>query len=109
MLPNINPKQMQRIMEQMGIKYQEIKANRVIIEKEDGQIIITEPQVMEVSDKQGQRSFQISGKVEEKQSIKEEDVKLVMEKTGASREKAELALKECNGDIAQSIMKLQGV
>jgi len=108
MLPNMNPKQMQRVMEQMGIKSQEIKANRVVIEKDDGLIVINDPQIVEISMK-GQRSFQISGKVEEKQSIKEEDVKLVMEKTGASREKVELVLKECNGDIAQSIMKLQGV
>jgi len=108
MLPNMNPKQMQRVMEQMGIKSQEIKANRVVIEKDDGLIVINDPQIVEISMK-GQRSFQVSGIVEEKQSIKEEDVKLVMEKTGASREKAELVLKECNGDIAQSIMKLQGV
>jgi nascent polypeptide-associated complex subunit alpha len=108
MLPGINPKQMQRMMEQMGIKNQEIKANRVVIEREGSQIIITEPQVVEISMK-GQRSFQIAGIVEEKQLTREEDVKLIMEKTGASKEKAEQALGECNGDIAEAIIKLQGV
>lgn len=107
MLPSINPKQMQRMMEQMGIKNKEIKAERVIIEKEDGQLIITEPQVVEIT-MQGQRSFQIVGKVEEKNATKEDDVKLVMEKTGASRERVEQALDECKGDIAEAIMKLQG-
>jgi len=107
MLPGINPKQMQKMMEQMGIKSEEINADRVVIEKAGSQIIITEPQIIEIAMK-GQRSFQISGRVEEKALLKEEDVKLVMEKTGASKEKAELALAECKGDIAEAIMKLQG-
>jgi nascent polypeptide-associated complex subunit alpha len=106
MLP-VNPKQMQRVMEQMGIKSQQIKAERVIIEREGSQIVITEPQVIEISMK-GERSFQITGRVEEKQVVKEEDVKLVIEKTGATREKAEEALRECKGDIADAILKLQG-
>ena len=108
MFQGMNPKQMQRMMEQMGIKNKEIKAERVVIEKEDGQIIITDPQVVEIS-MQGQRSFQIAGKVEEKSLIKEDDVKLIMEKTGASKENAEKALAESNGDIAEAIIKLQGV
>ena len=107
MLQGINPKQMQRMMEQMGMKSQEVKASKVIIEKEGSQIIITEPQIIEISMK-GQSNFQISGKVEEKSLIKEEDVKLVIEKTGATKEKAEQVLNECKGDIAEAIMKLQG-
>lgn len=107
MLEGINPKQMQRMMEQMGMKSQEVKASRVIIEKEGSQIVITEPQIIQIS-MRGENSFQISGKVEEKPLTKEEDVKLVMEKTGATREKAEQALNECKGDIAEAIMKLQG-
>lgn len=106
MLP-VNPKQMQRVMEQMGIKSREIKAERVVIETEGSSIVITQPQVIEISMK-GERSFQITGRVEEKQKLREEDVKLVMEKTGTAREKAEAALLECNGDIAEAILKLQG-
>jgi nascent polypeptide-associated complex subunit alpha len=107
MFEGINPKQMQKMMEQMGMKSQEIKASRVVIEKEGSQIVITEPQIIQISMK-GENSFQISGKVEEKPLTKEEDVKLVMEKTGATKEKAEQALTECKGDIAEAIMKLQG-
>ncbi|MCX6775398.1 MAG: nascent polypeptide-associated complex protein [Candidatus Micrarchaeota archaeon] len=107
MFQGMNPRQMQRMMEQMGVKTQEIKAERVIIEKEGSQIIITDPQIIETSMK-GQRSFNISGNIEEKALIKEDDLKLVMEKTGASREKAEQALAEFNGDIAGAIMKIQG-
>ena len=107
MFEGINPKQMQKMMEQMGMKSQEVKASRVVIEKEGSQIVITEPQIIQISMK-GENSFQISGKVEEKPLTKEEDVKLVMEKTGATKEKAEQALSECKGDIAEAIMKLQG-
>ncbi|PIN83313.1 hypothetical protein COV61_03470, partial [Candidatus Micrarchaeota archaeon CG11_big_fil_rev_8_21_14_0_20_47_5] len=34
MFPGVNPKQMEQMMRQMGIKSEEIKAKRVIIEKE---------------------------------------------------------------------------
>lgn len=107
MMPGINPKQMQRMMEQMGINSKEVKANRVVIETSESQIVVNAPQVVEITMK-GQRTFQIAGRVEEKPLIKEEDVKLIMEKTGASREKAEQALAECKGDIAEAIIKLQG-
>jgi len=106
MFRGIDPRQMQRVMEQMGVKSQEIKADRVVIEREGSQIIITNPQVIETSMK-GQRSFNVSGNIEERAITKEDDVKLVMEKTGASREKAEQVLAESNGDIAGAIMKLQ--
>jgi len=112
----MNPKQMQKLMEQMGIKSEEIRAARVIIEKEDGKIIITQPQIIAVN-MQGQKSFQISGKIEEvkgsaeasagESEITEDDVKLVMEQSGASREDALRALKETKGDIAGALMKLK--
>ncbi|WP_069807390.1 nascent polypeptide-associated complex protein [Vulcanisaeta thermophila] len=37
----------------------------------------------------------------------EEDVKLVMEQTGCTREEAVKALRETNGDIAEAIMRIQ--
>ena len=56
---------------------------------------------------QGQKTYQIIGNPEIKdRGVPEEDIKLVMEKTGKSREEAEKALKESNGDIAEAIMKL---
>ena len=105
MMPNLDPKQMQRMMQQMGIKSEELKANRVVIEKDDGKVVIESPQIM-VIDMKGVKSFQISGEVKEESGPSEEDVKLVMEQTGAGKEEAEEALKETN-DIAEAILKLK--
>ncbi len=57
---------------------------------------------------QGQKSFQISGNISFEESIKEEDVLLVMGQANVDKEKAFEALKKTKGDIAQAILDLQG-
>jgi len=103
----MDPKQMQKMMKQMGINTVEIDAKRVVIETDSENIVITEPSVTQI-EMQGQKSYQISGKVSTEQAIKEDDVKMIMEQAGVSREDALAALKEANGDIAEAIMKLKG-
>lgn len=108
MFGGINPGQMKAMMKQMGIKQEEIEAERVIIEKADKNIVIEPVNVQKIV-MQGQTSFQISGEIREEakeEGIKEEDVKLVMEKTGKSEKEALNALKEADGDIAGAIVKL---
>lgn len=107
MMPGMDPKQMMKLMQQMGIKTKQINAERVVIEKGDGsKLIVSSPQVVEI-DMQGQTSFQIMGSVSEQASgPSEDDVKMVMEQTGASKEEAEKALKETN-DLAEAILKLK--
>jgi len=107
MLGGMDPKQMARMMKQMGINTREIPAGRVTIEGTDETIIIEEPQIIEIT-AQGQSSFQISGKIRKEEKLSEEDIALIMEKTGASREKAIEALKGANGDLAEAILHLQG-
>lgn len=105
-------------MNQLGIKQEEIDAERVIIEKSDGKIIIEEPSVVKIN-MQGQETFQISGiikeerkeegKEEEDKEIKEQlekDISTVMEKTSCSEEQAKKALEESNGDLAEAILIL---
>lgn len=106
-LGGMNPAKMKQMMKQMGIDQDELEANRVIIEKSDGGKIIIEPaQVAKITMK-GQSSFQISGEIrEEAEGIKESDILLVMEKTGADKAKARKALEESNGDIAEAIVSL---
>lgn len=107
MLPNMNPKKMQAMMKQMGISQEEIDAYRVIIEKsDDSKIIIENPSVIKIK-MQGQESFQISGEAREEaeEGISEEDVKTVIEKTGATEENARNAL-EKTGDLAEAILEL---
>ena len=108
MFGGIDPKKMQAMMKQMGIKQEEVEATRVVIEKTDGgSIIIENPNVAKVT-MQGQDTWQISGEAREDEgnSISEEDVRLIMEKTGKGYEEAKLALEENEGDIAQSILNL---
>ena len=108
MFGGINPKQMQAMMKQMGIKQEEIDALRVVIECADKNIIIEPANVQKIV-MQGQTSFQISGEVREEtkeEGIKEEDVEMVAEKTSKTKEEARAALEESGGDIAEAIVKL---
>ena len=106
MFGGINPGQMKAMMKQMGIKQEEVEALRVIIEKADSRIIIDPANVQKIV-MQGQESWQIAGQAREEseEGIKEEDVKLVMEKTGKGEDEARKALEE-TGDIAEAIMRL---
>lgn len=105
-MPNMDPKQMARMMKQMGINTEEISAERVVIETGEEKIIVEPAQVTKIT-MQGQASFQISGPVRTEQSINEEDVSLIMEKAGVTREQALEALKKSGGDIAEAIISLQ--
>ena len=110
MFGGIDPKKMQAMMKQMGIKQDEVEAVRVVIEKVDGgKIVIEEPSVVKVT-MQGQQSWQISGNANEEsgdsENTKDEDVRLIMDKTGKSFEECSQVLEKNNVDIAQSIMDL---
>ena len=103
----IDPRQMKRMMQQLGIKSEEIQAKRVIIEKEDEKIIINNPSVIAI-EQGGIKSYQVAGgNVEITLNISEEDIKLVAEQTGASKEECEKALIESRGDVAEAILKLK--
>ncbi len=106
MLPNMNPKQMEKMMKQMGINSKEINAEKVVIYTEGEEIHINSPNVTQIT-MQGQTSFQVGGVVSKRERINEEDVKMVMEKAGVDREKAVEGLKEHKGDIAETILSLQ--
>jgi len=97
-----------KMLQRMGLRVEEVKAKRVVIEQEDGtKLVFESPQVMKTV-MQGQTAYQIVGTPRIEEEIREEDVELVMQKTGASREEAVKALKESNGDIAEAILKLMG-
>lgn len=106
MMPNMDPRQMEKLMKQMGIKSNNIISNRVVIETNEGNIIITSPQVVEVV-MQGQKSYQISGNVSVEHAVSETDIDLIMEKTGCTREKAVEALEKSNNDIAEAIILIE--
>ncbi|MFH1447896.1 MAG: nascent polypeptide-associated complex protein [Candidatus Micrarchaeota archaeon] len=106
MMPGMNPRQMQRMMQQMGIKSEDIKARRVIIELEVERMVIDNPQVTMV-EMQGQKTYQIMGEARTESVVSSEDIRMVSEQTGVSEEEAKKGLEESNGDIAEAIMKLK--
>lgn len=108
MFGNIDPKKIQQMMSKMGIKQENIKADRVIIEQEDKNIIISNPEITKIN-MSGNETFQIAGDISEEHKeaeIKEADIQTIMEKTGKSKAEAEKALEDANGDIAEAIISL---
>ena len=104
-LGGMNPKKMASMMKQLGINQEELEANRVVIERDSGNIVIENPSVLKVN-MQGNEMWQISGEArEEEVGFSEEDVKLVMEKTGKSESEVKKTLEETK-DIAESIARL---
>jgi len=118
MMPNIDPRKLKSMMDQMGIKSSDIEASKVVISCPDKDIVILSPQVMKI-EMQGHTQFQIEGDIEERAlgvedeapqqiEISDEDIKLVQEKTGSSAEEARKALENAGGDIAKAILSLGG-
>ncbi len=104
MLP-LDDRQLRKMMKRMGINIKEIKAEKVIIETSDKKYLFKSPNVS-IMDMKGQKTYQIVGTPEIITNINEDDVNLVAEKTGKSKEEARKALEETNGDIAQAIINL---
>jgi nascent polypeptide-associated complex subunit alpha len=113
MIPGLDPKKMQAMMKQMGIAQSDISAKKVIIETEGKNIIITEPSVTKIN-MQGQTNFQITGNIQEEEgpseeeveSHTEEDISTIIEKTGRSKEEAQKALSDAEGDLTEALLNL---
>jgi nascent polypeptide-associated complex subunit alpha len=103
----INPKQMGQMMKRMGIKNEELEAKEAIIVLRNGKkIIISNPQIQSI-EMQGHKTYTIAGEEHEESGMPEEDIRMVAEQTGATKEQAKTALEEANGDIAEAILKLK--
>jgi len=109
MRAGMNPRKMEKMMKQMGMKQKNINAKRLIIETDEGNLIFEKPSVTEIN-VQGQSTFQVVGSYTKEVpvvEIPESDIELVCQQTGADKEKALEVLKDTNGDIAEAIIKLQ--
>ena len=104
-MPGLDPRLVKQAMKKLGVKQEEIDASEVVIKCHDKNIVIKNPEVLKVN-MAGNESFQISGDVEE-ESSDEKDVEMIMEQTSCSKEEAEKALEESDGDIAGAILKLK--
>ncbi len=102
----MNPKELEKAMKKLGIKQETIEASEVIIKTKDKELIIRNPQISKVN-AMGQESLQISGKIEEKATISEEDIKTIMEQAKVDYNRAKQSLMLNNGDLAKTILDLQ--
>jgi nascent polypeptide-associated complex subunit alpha len=110
MIPGMNPRQMQQAMKKMGIKQETLPAHEVIIRLAGKDLVISQPEVTRIN-MMGQMTFQIAGAVEEREqetapSITEEDIQTVMDQANVTKEVAEQAITDANGDLAEAILSL---
>lgn len=105
----MNPRQMKKLMKQLGIKMEELEeVEEVVLRMKGKEIILKEPTVT-VMVVQGEKTYQIipgSEEVREVLEISEEDIRLVMEQAGVDYNTAKKALEEAKGDLAEAILKL---
>ena len=102
----LNPRQIEKAMKRMGIQSEEIEAEEVVIKTRTKEIVISNPQVTKVN-MMGQDTYQVMGDVSERSRSRfsEDDLRMVIEKSGASESQARKALEE-TGDIAEAILRL---
>lgn len=118
----VNPRQVKQAMKKLGIETQDIEdVQEVVIRTKSKEYIIREATVT-IMEMQGQKTYQIVGETEvlpitqssgqpkaetpTQSQIPEDDIKLVMSQTGASREKVIEALRSSDGQPAEAIIKL---
>jgi len=129
----INPNELRKMLKRMGIgnlNVEEINAAKVVIYLRNGSTLeIPNPSVAAIK-MQGMMIYQIQAsekdvkttqtqaaaapapsiimqRPQEETPVSEDDVRLIMDQTGATRDEAIKALRESNGDLAEAILKLQ--
>ncbi|NMA44605.1 MAG: nascent polypeptide-associated complex protein [Candidatus Diapherotrites archaeon] len=103
----VNPRQMAQMMKQMGIKVDEIKAQKVVFELENGKKLIFDNPQIQAMTMQGKKTYTLIGEATEEENIPQEDIDMVSDQTGKTKEEAKKALEETKGDIAEAILKLK--
>ncbi|HDD60415.1 MAG: Nascent polypeptide-associated complex protein [Thermoplasmata archaeon] len=119
----LNPRQLKMLMKRLGIEVEELEGvKRVIIVKEDCELYVEDPSVTIMRTPEGE-TIQVAGKLKEMPlgsredaekegkreggvEVPEEDIQLVMDQTGVSRERAIEALKATSGSPAEAILKI---
>ena len=108
MFGGMNPSQMKGMMKKMGISQVELPVKRVVFEMADGNMILENPNVMQIK-MQGQESFQVTGDIVEEaaEAFSDDDVEMVVGQTGKSDAEVREALEKSDGDIAEAIISLK--
>ncbi|WP_435344787.1 nascent polypeptide-associated complex protein [Haloarchaeobius sp. HRN-SO-5] len=118
----LNPRKMKQMMKQMGIDVTEIDAEEVVIRTADHDLVFENAEVTKM-DARGQETYQIVGEPEERDrgelpagtdedeadddEIPQDDVDIVVARTGAREDEARAALKANDGDLAAAVSQLE--
>lgn len=125
----LNPRKMEKLMEQMGVDMEDIDAEEVVIRTSDEELVFDAPEVMRM-DARGQETYQIVGSPDVREvgagveaaseeddadetedagadEIPDADVEIVAQRTGASEAEAREALEETGGDLAAAVERLE--
>jgi nascent polypeptide-associated complex subunit alpha len=126
----LNPRKMKQMMKQMGIDVTDIDAEEVIIRTEDHDLVFDDAEVTKM-DARGQETYQIVGEPTEQAhgelasadaggdagdaddadaddgGIPQDDIDIVVARTGAREDEARAALKANDGDLAAAVDQLE--
>jgi len=122
----MNPRKMQKMMEQMGIDMSDIDAEEVIIRTPDEEFVFTDADV-QLMEAQGQKTYQVVGDPETRERgesdavddadgadesdegtvVDADDVEIVAMRTGVDEDTAREALEANDGDLADAVDELE--
>ena len=119
----MNPRKMQKMMEQMGIDMSDIDAEEVIIRTPDEELVFTDAEV-QLMEAQGQKTYQVVGDPESRErgeggaadesdasgddtGVDADDVEIVAMRTGVDEDTAREALVANDGDLADAVDELE--
>lgn len=121
----LNPRKMQKMMEQMGIEMEELDTDRVIIELAGGERLVFDDADVTMMEARGQQTYQVvgdparqeGGEIEAEDDVQageegdagipEDDIELVAQRTGVDADTAREALEAEGGDLAAAINRLE--
>ncbi|MDI6721278.1 MAG: nascent polypeptide-associated complex protein [Candidatus Aenigmarchaeota archaeon] len=101
-----DPKKIEKMMKRLNLNVRQVDADKVVIEGKEKKIVIRNPEIM-IADMMGREVYQITGNVEESMPVREEDILMVMEKTGKDRKTVVEKLEELDNDLARAIIELK--
>jgi nascent polypeptide-associated complex subunit alpha len=99
------------MMQRMGLNMNQLEVEEAIFRTKDKEIRLENPEVA-ILEMQGQKIYQVTGghmtetALEKKPTIPDEDVQLVAQQAKVTLERAQAALEQTNGDLAQAILLL---
>ncbi|MAG60672.1 nascent polypeptide-associated complex protein [archaeon] len=110
MFPGVNPRQMQKMMQKMGMQQVDLKALKIVITLTDKELVFENPGLSKIN-MMGQETYQITGSpieqtLDSMPEISSEDVQTVVDQTGKTEDEARAAIIEAKGDLAEAIMNL---